>query len=114
MSHRIAKIDIFHLPASLLKLVADHPMKVLLIDGIVRAKCCGVIVVNHCLVLVVHIVIAELFNECRDFPLKLHIKGFYDVEPTTFGLSCHNPIYICIVVHTDADRCKGINIAVAE
>ena len=84
MSHRIAKIDILHLPASLLELVAYYPVKVLLIDGIVRTKCCSVIIVNHSLVLVVSIVIAELLNECRDFTLKLYIKGFDNVETTAF------------------------------
>ena len=81
-------------------------MKVLLIDGIVRAKCCGVIIVNHCLVLVVCIVIAELLNKCQDFTLNLNIKGFDDVEPTAFTVKSRKSI-VCDDGKIRANECRG-------
>ncbi len=57
--------------------------------------------------------IAFILTYCIIYAVSYNGKR-EEIEQKINGLSCHNPIYVCIVVHTDADRCKGINIAVAE
>ena len=42
--HGIAKIDCLDSPAVAFKLVDDNPTKVLLVDGIVAGKSCGIVV----------------------------------------------------------------------
>ena len=59
-----------------------------------------------------HIVAAEVIDECRYLPLKLYIERFDHIQPAPIGLPCHNPVDIGIVVHTDANRSDRIDISV--
>ena len=125
--HRVADIDILHAPAVSLKLVDNHPTKILLIDGIVRAKGGGVVVENNRLVLMGLVVRAKVGNERRDFPLELGIKGLDYIQPFPYRLTglvpscrprsvvhlpCDYPVDVGVVVHTDVERHIRDNIAV--
>ena len=74
MAHGVAKIYILHTPAMTFKLMDDHPMKVLVVHGIVRAKSGSIIVIDDTMVGMGRIVSAEVCNERRDFALKLYVK----------------------------------------
>lgn len=50
VAHRAAEVHVNDLPAVALKLMDNHPMEVLVVHGIVRAKGCGIIVVDDHLV----------------------------------------------------------------
>jgi len=56
--------------------------------------------------------VAEVLDECRDFPLKLDVERFDYVEPTVFRLSGDNPVDVSVVIHADADRRIRVNVAV--
>ena len=53
-----------------LELMDNHPMEVLVVHGIVRAKGCGIIVVDDHLVRVWSVIGAEVGDECRDFQFR--------------------------------------------
>ena len=74
MAHRIAKIHILHTPAMTFKLMHNYPMEVLIVHGIVRAKSCGIIVIDDTVVGMRRIVCAEVCNERRDFAFKFWIS----------------------------------------
>ena len=76
MPHRIAEIHILHLPTMPFKLMDDHPVEVLVVDGIVRAKSGGIVVEDDCMVGMGRVVRAEVSDERRYFALKLDVKGF--------------------------------------
>lgn len=59
MSHRVAEIHVNDLPSVAFKLVTDHPMEVLVVDGIVGAEGGGIIVVDDRLVGIRRVVGAE-------------------------------------------------------
>ena len=103
MAHRVAQVDVLDLPAMPLELMAHHPMEVLLVDGIVAAECGTVVIIDHDLALVVHVVAAEVVNQSRDFALELRVEGLDHIQSASVGLPRHNPIDVGIVVHTDAD-----------
>ena len=63
LSHGVAKIYILHAPAMPFKLMHNYPMKVLVVHGIVRAKSCGIIVIDDTVVGMRRIVCAEVCNE---------------------------------------------------
>ena len=73
LSHGVAKIYILHAPAMPFKLMHNYPMKVLVVHGIVRAKSCGIIVIDDTVVGMRLIVCAEVCNERRDFAFKFWI-----------------------------------------
>ena len=72
--HRVANIDILHLPTVFLKLVNNDPSEVLFVDGIVRAECGGVVVVDDRFVLVVLVVLTEVRDECRYLALEFGVE----------------------------------------
>ncbi len=76
MAHRVAQIHILHTPAVAFKLMDDHPMKVLVVHGIVRAKSGSIIVIDDTVVGMRRIVRAEVGNERRDFALKFYVERF--------------------------------------
>ena len=59
MSHRVAEVHVNDLPSVALELMADHPIKVLVVDGIVGAESRGIVVVDDRLVGIRRIVGAE-------------------------------------------------------
>ena len=67
-------------------------VEVLVIHGIVRAECGGIIVVDDRLVRVWSIVGTEVGNERRDFALELDIERFEDVQTVGTRLTAHNPV----------------------
>ena len=70
MAHRVAEVHVNDLPAVALKLMDNHPMEVLVVHGIVRAKGCGIIVVDDHLVRVWSVIGAEIGDERRDFQFR--------------------------------------------
>ena len=74
LSHGVAKIYILHAPAMPFKLMHNYPVKVLVVHGIVRAKSCGIIVIDDTVVGMGRIVRAEVCNERRDFAFKFWIS----------------------------------------
>lgn len=77
VSHRVAEVHVNDLPAVALEHVDYHPMEVLVVHGKVRAKGCGIIVVDDHLVRVWSVIGAEVSDECRDFQFR--------VAPVTVG-----------------------------
>ena len=77
VSHRVAEVHVNDLPAVAFKLMGNHPMEVLVVHGIVRAKGCGIIVVDDHLVRVWSVIGAEIGDERRDFQFR--------VAPVTVG-----------------------------
>lgn len=80
VSHRAAEVHVNDLPAVAFKLMGNHPMEVLVVHGIVRAKGCGIIVVDDHLVRVWSVIGAEVSDECRDFQFRY--------APVTVGSGC--------------------------
>lgn len=70
LSHRVAEVHVNDLPAVALELVDYHPMEVLFVHGIVRAKGCGIIVVDDRLVRMRSVIGAVIGDECRDFQFR--------------------------------------------
>ena len=70
VSHRVAEVHVNDLPAVALKLMDNHPMEVLVVHGKVRARGCGIIVVDDHLVRVWSVIGAEVSDECRDFQFR--------------------------------------------
>ena len=70
VSHRVAEVHVNDLPAVALEHVDYHPMEVLVVHGIVRAKGCGIIVVDDHLVRVWSVIGAEIGDERRDFQFR--------------------------------------------
>ena len=62
------------------ELMYYHPMEVLVVHGIVRAKGCGIIVVDDHLVRVWSVIGAEIGDERRDFQFRY--------APVTVGSGC--------------------------
>ena len=69
-------IHVIDRPAMAFKLMDDNPSEILVIDGIVRAKSCSIVVENDGLVLMMRIVCAEIINQCRKFSFELDIERF--------------------------------------
>lgn len=67
VSHRVAEVHVNDLPAVAFKLMGNHPMEVLVVHGIVRAKGCGIIVVDDRLVWVWSVVCAEVATSAGIF-----------------------------------------------
>ena len=112
MSHRVAEVNILHLPTMAFKFMDDHPVKVLIVDGIVRAKGSGIVVEDDRVVGMGRVVRAEVGNERRDFALKLDVKGFEYVQAIATRLTTDNPVDIGIVVHANAKRRHRVNVRV--
>ena len=70
VAHRVAEVHVNDLPAVALELVDYHPMEVLVVHGIVRAKGCGIIVVDDRLVRMRSVIGAEIGDERRDFQFR--------------------------------------------
>ena len=104
MPHRITQIHVLHLPTMPFKLMDDHPVEVLIVDGIVRAKGGGIVVEDDRVVGMRRVVRAEIGNERRYLALELDVKGFQDVETIAAWLTTDNPIDVGIVVHANAKR----------
>ena len=75
MAHRVAKVHILYLPPVALKLMDYHIAEILVIDGIVRAKRCRVVIENHRLVLMISVVRAEIIHQGGDFSFELDVEG---------------------------------------
>lgn len=58
------------------------------------------------------IVGAEIGDECRDFALEFHIERFEDVQAVGTRLTAHNPVYIVVVVHANAERLHRVDVRV--
>ena len=113
MAHRIAQIHILHTPAVAFKLMDDHPMKVLVVHGIVRAKSGSIIVIDDTVVGMRRIVCAGVCNERRNLALKLYVKRFEHIKSVAARLTAHNPIDIGIVVHADTKRSHRVEIRIS-
>ena len=70
VAHRAAEVHVNDQPAVALKLMDYHPMEVLVVHGKVRAKGCGIIVVDDRLVWVWSVIGAEVGDERRDFQFR--------------------------------------------
>ena len=68
--NEVAEVHVNDLPAVALELVDYHPMEVLVVHGIVRAKGCGIIVVDDRLVRMRSVIGAEIGDERRDFQFR--------------------------------------------
>ena len=112
VSHRVAEIHVNDLPSVALELMDYHPVEVLVIHGIVRAKSSGIVVVDDRLVRMRSIVSAEVGNERRDFALEFHIERFENVQTIATRLTANDPVDIGVVVHTDADRLHRVDVRV--
>ena len=80
VAHGVAEIDIVDLPSVALELVADDPMEVLVVDGVVRAEGGGVVVIDDGFVAVELVVTAEVVDEGWDFAVELGVEGLEDEE----------------------------------
>lgn len=108
--HRVPEIDIDDRPTVPLEFVANHPMEVLVVDGIVGSESRGIVVIDDGLIFVIRIVCAEVVDKSRDFPLEFDEERFYDVEPTPGGLPGDYPVDIGVVVHADTNRLERIDV----
>ena len=70
VSHRVAEIHVNDLPSVALELMYYHPVKVLVIHGIVRAKSCGIVVVDDRLVRMRRVVGAEAGNKAKPLEIR--------------------------------------------
>ena len=70
VAHRVAEVHVNDLPTMSLELVADHPMKVLVVDGMVRAESRGIIVVDDRLVGMRRVVDAEYGNKAKPLEMR--------------------------------------------
>ena len=70
VAHRVAEVHVNYLPVVALELVDYHPMEVLVVHGIVRAKGCGIIVVDDRLVRMRSVIGEEIGDERRDFQFR--------------------------------------------
>ena len=112
VSHRVAEVHVNDLPSVALELMDYHPVEVLVVYGIVRTKCSGIIVVDDRLVRMWSVVGAKVGNERRDFALELHIERFEDVQTVGTRLTAHNPVDIGVVVHANAERLHRVDVRV--
>lgn len=74
VAHGVSQVDVLHLPAVPLKLVAHHPVEVLFVDGIVAAESSTVVVVNHDFTFMMDVVAAEVINQGRDLAFELRVE----------------------------------------
>ena len=74
--HRVPEIDIDDRPTVPLEFVANHPMEVLVVDGIVGSESRGIVVIDDGLIFVIRIVCAEVVNKSRDFRSNLTKNDF--------------------------------------
>ena len=49
------------------------------------------------------VVRAEVGDKSRNLSLKLDIERFEDVQSIVAWLTAHDPVDVCVVVHTDAE-----------
>lgn len=114
MSHRITERGCYYVPTAFSELVNNSVAEIHGVDGVVRTECGSIVVENHCLTLVMGVILAELSHESRNLPLIFHIERFEDIESAKafIGLSGHNPVDIGVIVHTDADWSISVKIAV--
>lgn len=112
MPHRVPEIDIDDRPTVPLEFVANHPVKVLVVDGIVGSESRGIVVIDDGLIFVIRIVCAEVVDKSRDFPLEFDEERFYDVESTPGGLPGDYPVDIGVVVHADTNRLERIDVLI--
>lgn len=75
VSHRVAEIHVNDLPSVALELVTDHPMEVLVVDGIVGAESRGIVVVDDRLVGMRRVVGAEAGNKAM--PLETRCQKYW-------------------------------------
>lgn len=112
VAHRVAEIDSLHLPAVAFKLVDDHPVEVLFVDGIVAVEGGSVVVEDDCFVLVALVVGVEVVDKRRCLAFKLDVERLDDVQASPSRLPTNHPIYVSIVVHAYADRRRRVNVCV--
>ena len=80
VAHRVAQVHILYLPPVALKLMDDHIPEVLVVHGIVRAECRGIVVEDNRLVLMISVVRAEIIDQGGNLTLELDVEGFQDVQ----------------------------------
>lgn len=114
VAHGVAEIDIDDLPSVSLELMLHHPVEVLVIDGIVAAQGGGVVVEHDGVVAVGCIVTAEVVDECRQFPLVLHVERLQDIQAVADGLATDYPVDVGIVVHAIAERSILDDISISK
>ena len=112
--HRVPEIDIDDRPTVPLEFVANHPVKVLVVDGIVGSESRGIVVIDDGLIFVIRIVCAEVVDKSRDFPLEFDEERFYDVESTPGGLPGDYPVDIGVVIECDTNRPVKVQIPVLQ
>ena len=98
MAHGVAKIYILHTPAMPFKLMHNYPMKVLVVHGIVRAKSCGIIVIDDTVVGMRRIVCAEVCNERRDFAFKFWISRRMQWTSSHNDEILHRNFIVCLMI----------------
>ena len=69
-------------------------MEVLVVDGIVRAECGRIVIIDHGLVAMLRIVTAEVLDECRYLAVELDVEALDDIEATVARLTGDNPVVI--------------------
>ena len=112
MAHGVAKIHILHTPAMAFKLMHHYPMKILVVHGIVRAKCGSIIVIDDTVVGMGRIVCAEVCNEHKNFAPKFYVERFEYIKSVAARQTAHNPIDIGIVVLANTKLKVGIDAAI--
>ena len=70
MAHRVAEVHVNDLPSVALELMDYHPVEVLVVHGIVRAKSCGIVVVDDRLVRMRRVVGAEAGNKAKPLEIR--------------------------------------------
>ena len=108
VAHRVAEIDSLHQPAVAFKLVDDHPVEVLFVDGIVAAEGGSVVVEDDSFVLVALVVGVEVVDKRRCLTLKLDVERLDDVQASPSRLPTDHPIYVSIVVHAYVGMCNKL------
>ena len=112
MAHRVSEVDVFHLPAVPLKLMAHHPVEVLFVHSIVAAQGGTVVIIDDHFGFVMDVIAAEVVNQSRYLALELRVEALDDVQTATARLARHYPVDVGVVVHADADGRKRIQVLI--
>ena len=92
--HRVSEVHGLDAPAMPFKLPYHVIVEVLVVDGVVRAEGCCIVIIDHGLVSMLRIVTAEVLDECRYLTLELDVKRLDDVKTAVARLTGDNPVVI--------------------
>ena len=98
MAHRVAEVHVNDLPSVALELMDYHPVEVLVIHGIVRAKSGDIIVIDDTVVGMGRIVRAEVCNKRRDFTFKFWISRRKQLTSSHNDEILHRNFIVCLML----------------